>query len=277
MSTETSGVDSVRGRTDGALEWLKRTGWHARLFGIALAFLLWTLLAMAFPNDLMPFPLETVGLAWELVASGDAFYHVGWTLWLTLWGFLGAIVLGGGMGVLMGINDYGQNYLTPYIIAGLSVPAIAWAAVTTLVFGFGATAPIVATILTTFPFIAINVWTGVADLDADLIEMGQSFETSNSRLLFHVILPNAAPSLFTAIRFGLAISWKIVTISEVFAGSRGIGYMMMHSYEFFRFERAWAWAVLFMAIILFIEYAVLKPIERKVFAYRQDADFDLIV
>lgn len=266
---------AVSDRFDGAELSLPDAG--ARLFGLSLGLAGWYALASVFPNQLMPYPLETLDLTWTLIAEGTVAPHLAVTLWRTLWGFVGAAAIGGVCGVVMGANRYGRRFVLPYVVAGISVPAIAWAAISTLIFGFSEITPIVATVAVTFPFVAINVWKGVEELDVDLIEMGQSFNISNRRLLIDIILPSAAPSLFTAMRFGLAISWKIVTISEVFAGSRGIGYIMYQSYQNFRFEEAWAWAVLFMAIILIVEYGVFKPLERRVYEYRQDADFDLLV
>ena len=274
MATERPGLRSFEELP--GIGWLITNDRYARLFGILLAIAAWTGLASVFPNQLMPYPYETLVLAWELVRSGTAFEHVGWTLWLTLWGFVGSLLFGGAMGVLMGINQYGQRFFTPHVIVGLSIPAVAWAAAMTLVFGFGSLAPVAATVATTFPFVTINVWKGVESLDVDLVRMAESFNISKRRTLTRIVLPNAAPSLFTAMRFGLAISWKIVTIAEIFAGSKGVGYKLMQSYQVYRFEETWAWAVLFMLIILSIEYGVFKPMERFVFEYRQDADFDLL-
>lgn len=266
----------IRSTYRPAVAWVVEREWVARLFGIGAGFAAWVGLASVFPNELMPFPAETFALAWDLAVSGSATTHIVWTLGLTFLGFLGAMLLGSAVGVVMGINDYGRRFTTPYIIAGLAVPAVAIAAAATLVFGFGPTAPVVATVALNFPFVAINVWKGVESLEADYIEMGRSFNVSKPRLLRRVIIPNAAPSLFTAMRIGLALSWKVVTVVEIFAGSRGVGYKIMQTYQLYRFEEAWAWAVLFIAVILVIEYGVFKPLERKVFEYRQDADFELL-
>lgn len=248
----------------------------ARLFGLILAFGGWTGLASVFPNELMPYPFETLGLAWSLVIQGTAFEHVASTLWLTILGFVGSLIVGAAIGILMGINNYGQRFFTPYVIIGLAIPAVAWAAVSTVIFGIGSMAAIIATVLVTFPFIAINVWKGVEGLEADLLKMSKSFNVSNKRILLRLILPSAAPSLFTALRFGLAISWKIVTVAEMFAASKGVGYMIIQSYSLYRFEEVWAWAALFTIIILFIEYGIFIPLERRIYDYRQDAEFDLI-
>jgi NitT/TauT family transport system permease protein len=250
---------------------------NARLFGIVLGITAWYILAWIFPNELMPFPLETIALTWDLVASGVVVPHLAATLWRTLWGFVGAAFVGGALGVLMGSTRFGQRFVLPYIIVGLSIPAIAWAAISTLIFGFSELTPIMATIAVTFPFIAINVWKGVEDINADLVAMSSSFGVTNRRTLWRLVIPNAAPQLFAGARFGLAISWKIVTIAEIFASSSGIGYKLIQSYSRFQFEKAWAWALVFMLVILLIEYGIFRPLERKVYEYRPDADFDVMV
>lgn len=244
----------------------------ARVIGVMLGFGAWYALASVFPNELMPYPIETVAFTWELVRTGVAIPHLVATLQRTFWGFLGAMVVGTGIGVLMGTNEYLRRFTFPYVTFGLALPAVVWAAITTLIFGFSELSPITATILVTFPFIALNVWKGAESIDAELIEMSHSFGISNRRLLTRVIVPNAAPQLFSSVRFGLAISWKIVTIAETFAASNGIGYKLVQAYDGYQFELAWAWALVFMAVILVIEYGVMRPLERKTFEYRPEAD-----
>lgn len=248
----------------------------ARLFGLLLGFLVWMGVAFVFPNQLMPYPDEALGLAWGLIEAGTAWTHLEATIVRTFWGFVGSMIVGVALGVFMGINNYGQYMTTPWVVVGLSIPAIAWAAIATLIFGFSLLSPVTATVLTTYPYIAINVWKGVESIDADLVNMSKAFHISRFRMLFRMILPSAAPFLFSAFRFGLAISWKIVTIAEIFASNSGVGYKLMQAYQLYKFELAWSWAILFMIVILMIEYLITKPLERRVFEYRQDADFDLL-
>jgi len=248
----------------------------ARTFGLILGLAGWTALASVFPNELMPFPQETVLLAWGLVESGAVWEHLGATIWRTVLGFIGSVLLGAGGGILMGINNYGQKFLTPYTVIGLSIPAIAWAAVGTLVFGFTIWAPVAATSLTTAPFIAVNIWKGTDNIKSDLVTMSRSFDVSRRRTIWRLIIPNASPMLFSAFRLGLAMSWKIVTITELFAASSGVVFKLMQTYQLYQFEQSWAWATVFIIVILGVEYGFVKPLERRVFEYRQDADFNLL-
>lgn len=260
----------------GRLSAVTESDWFARLFGISLGFAGWYALASIFPNELMPYPLEAARLTVELFQNGVVFEHLVPTLWRTFVGFLGALLLGTVLGVLMGITRYGRRFFTPYVVAGLSIPAVAWAAVTTIVFGFSDLAPIGAAVLIVFPYVAVNVWTGVENIDMDLIRMSRSFGVSYARILRRSILPNTAPALFSAFRFSLAISWKIVTLAEMFASSGGIGQKIIQSFNTWQYEQAWAWAIIFMIVILFIEYGFLRPLERRVFEYRSEADFETI-
>jgi len=248
----------------------------ARVFGISLLFVMWVILALNFPEDLMPFPHQVLTEIIALISSGSALTHVSATLTRAVLGFLCAVLFGLVLGVSMGASNYFEGIFTPYALIGLSVPGLAWAAAATLVFGFNILAPIAAVVAIVFPYIAINSWKGIESIESDLVKMSNSFNVSNGRMILRLFIPNAAPSLFAAARFGIAVSWNAVVVTEIFASSAGVGYMLITTYEAYRYAEVWAWAALFMFIILFTEYVILKPLERRVFSYRSDADFDLV-
>lgn len=250
--------------------------WFPRVFGIAFTFALWYTIATVFPNQLMPYPLETLSVTVDLYTSGVAIKHLRVSLIRIFIGFLGAMALGTTTGIIMGSTDFGEKFLAPFVVMGLAIPTVALAAIMTLIWGFTFAAPVAAATFSVFPFVAINIWKGVENIDSELLEMSSAFGVSNYRLLRRVIIPNTAPSLFAAIRFGLALSWKVVTVTEIFASSSGIGYKVLQSYDLFRFTETWAWAIVFLVVIILVEYLIFKPIERRAFAYRPDAEFELV-
>jgi ABC-type nitrate/sulfonate/bicarbonate transport system permease component len=271
MATETERRVGIGERLDGGVR-----RWFPRVLAIVFTYFLWYGLASVFPNQLMPYPIETLQLTWGLYASGAAIEQLIPTLSRIVVAFVCAMTIGILFGVAMGSTDFGQKYFSPFVVIGLALPSIALAAITRLIFGFSFLAPVVAATVAVFPFITVNIWKGVENVEGDLLAMSDAFDLSNRRLLRRVIVPNIAPSLFAAVRFGLALSWKVVTVVEVFAASSGIGFMVSSSYDTFRFAEAFAWAVVFMIVVIFVEYLLLKPLERRMFAYRQDVDFDLV-
>lgn len=261
---------------DGSFADLRDNTLAVRLFGVGLGFVVWTLVASIFPARLMPFPTEALALTWMLVQEGVVWANLQVTLWRLLWGFAGAVTVGGFVGIAMGSTGYGKQFFTPYIVVGLSIPAVGWAAISSVIFGFSLLAPASAVVLTTFPYIAINIWKGVENIDAELVEMSSAFDISNRRLVRRMLVPDVAPALFASARFGLATGWKIVTIAEVFSASNGVGYKIVQSYNYYKFEQAWAWAIVFLLVVLIIEYVILKPLEHRMFSYRPDADVDVV-
>lgn len=250
----------------------------ARVIGLGIGYAAWLLLAINFPRNLLPTPSETLLLSWGLVVTG-AWTDLSATFESLFWGFLLAMLLGGSLGIATGINNYSRDFFTPYINIGLSIPGIAWGATTFLVFTYATgifgtlrAAPVAAVTLTTFPYIAINIWKGVESIDHQLIDMARAFDVSRRTILWRSIIPNIAPQIFSAVRFGLAIAWKVTILAEIFAGSAGVGYKLMHAYQVYKYEETWAWAALFLIIIMLIEYGVFRPLERRAFAYRSDVE-----
>lgn len=250
--------------------------WAARIIGVVAGLAAWWLVTVIFPRGLFPGPMETVNASWELVASGVVWPHMQATFFRTFLGFVGAFLVGTAIGIVMGINNFGEHFSTPIIIIALSIPGIAWAAITTIIFGFGITAPVLATAVTVFPYISLRIWKGVEDIDPNLIRMSRSFDISRRRLLRRTILPSVAPALFTAVRFGLAISWKIETQAEIFASNTGVGYRAIEAFSRYQYDSAMAWAAVFVVVVFALEMGILRPLEQKVFAYRKEADFGVL-
>ena len=255
---------------------LPQIGWVPRLIGVGAFFIAWYALASVFPNELMPFPTETVALVIELIETGRAYTHVYWTLLRTIVGFIGTMLLGIAVGIGLGSNETSRKVLTPYVLLGITVPALVWGAAATLILGFNNAAVIIAAIIVVFPFIALPVWKSVEGIDYDLVDMAKAFDIPRGRLVRRLLIPSVTPAIASASRFALGTTFNIVTIGEMLATNNGIGEQIVYTYGVYRYEEAWAWLVLFMAVILTIEYGLFKPLERRALAYRQDADFSLV-
>ncbi|MFB6202276.1 MAG: ABC transporter permease [Halorhabdus sp.] len=260
---------------DGRLQFAEQQ-WYVRGFGILVLFMLWTILASLFPFKLMPYPYQALDAVGTLFAKGAVVPNLIATSVRVFFGFLGALALGIGIGVFMGINNYGRKLFTPYVMFGLSIPGLAWAITMTLVFGFTLLAPVTTAVLIIYPYIAIQIWKGVENIRSELIEMAGAFNVSRLRTLYRVIIHNIAPELFTAFRYSFSLSWKIIPVAELFSTGSGVGYKLMQAYDFYNFEAVWAWIIIYIAVVLLVEYGLLQPLEKKVFAYRSDADFGLV-
>jgi len=95
-----------------------------------------------------------------------------------------------------------------------------------LVLGYG-TAPAIAygALHGFFPVMVLVVG-AVRDVDRTLITVARSFGARPWQLYVKVILPAIVPSVIAAMRLGLVFCLLGVLVVEMFAGIRGIGYVM---------------------------------------------------
>lgn len=247
--------------------------WVGRAAGLVLFYVLWTWIASTFPENLMPDPLETVTIALELAREGLIATHFAATFSRVLAAFVVAMILGVSAGVLMGSTKFFRDFMTPYVMFTLSLPGVAVVLVNILIFGFSEITVVLTAVAIVFPYVVINTMEGVENIDYDLVTMSNSFEISRGRLLRRMILPNVAPSLFSSVRFAISIGWRLVVVAEAFGSGTGVGYKLLQTFDAYRFEESFAWALVFMLAIILIEYGIFKPLERRVFDYRENVGF----
>lgn len=81
-----------------------------------------------------------------------------------------------------------------------------------------------------FP-ILLNTVHGVSTVRATLIDSARVLGASERDIFFKILLPAAAPSIFTGMRLGLGVSWMCLVAAEMMPGSiSGIGYIITHAY-----------------------------------------------
>lgn len=254
-----------RARQERRREWLWRfTGYVAFLAVWQFAS---TYLVEPF---ILPPPLKILQTAADIVVSGAFFTHFRVTMQKIVIGFSIAFVVGAFIGIMMGRSRWWNAFFGDWVLLMLTTPGLIFALVTAMVFGLSPVGPIVAVLITSYPYVAVNVVEGVRSAPKDLLEMAQAYEVPRGRLYRHLMIPYLAPFLFTALRYGFSVAWKIATLTEIIGGTRGIGFMMRREFQLFSMAGFLAWALLFFAFALFLERAVLQRQIDRFFRWRPE-------
>lgn len=262
-------ADERRAAADRRAE--RRSRWLWRIAGYVFFIGLWQFTSSFLVADfIVPPPLAILEEMAEIVSSGQLWNHFGATLRTIVIGFAISYVLGAAIGLLMGRSRWWEAFLRDWVMATLSTPGLIFALVTAMIFGLGPLGPIVAVIVTSFSYVAVNVVEGVKAVPQDLVAMARSFGRSQSQILRHVYVPFLAPYLFTATRYGFSIAWKIATLTEVIVGTAGIGFMMRQKFQEFSMTGFLAWVLLFFTFALLLERVVLQRQMRHVLRWRPE-------
>lgn len=244
------------------------TRWGWRIAGYVFFLGIWELASGRVMSErLLPGPstvFETFGQLW---ATGEVPGAFATTLARIAVGFTIAFFVGIGIGILMQ-NRFLNGFFRDAVTIGVTTPGLIWALITAIIFGNRYAGPILAIVLTTFAIITVNVSEGIKALPKDLLDMGKSFDVSLVRRNRHIVLPHLAPYIFTGIRFGFSIAWKVTVLTEVFAASKGIGFEMRTATQLFRLDEFLTWILAFYVLALFLDKVVLETIERRFFAWR---------
>lgn len=239
-----------------------------RATSFAAMILGWAILARFFPPSVLPGPAPVLTEVWAILASGEFALHMGKTLFRVGVGFAVAFLASTALGVLMGSWRDAEYFFEVEVLVGLTIPGLAWAMISMLWFGIRDAAAIFAIVIITVPMITLNIWEGTKALDPELSEMARAFHARPWLRMRQVILPQLVPYLLASTRFGFALAWKVVVLSELLGLSNGIGFMINQAFGLFRMEGVLAWTIAFTLVMILIEFGIVKLIERRATQWR---------
>lgn len=171
-------------------------------------------------------------------------------------------------GVLMTTSRPFEEGLSSLLPFAMTIPTVVIILLSMVWFGFNERGVIIAVVIASTPFGIVNMWQGAQDIDTDLITMAQSFGASTVQLWRDVYVPHLLPYIFGSYRYVFGMVWKIVVLGEVFGLQEGLGTRFRYHYQIGEIESVLAYLMLFVIVILVVEYVVLKPVEAYAFKWK---------
>ena len=204
-----------------------------------------------------------------LFVTGEAWPDLLATTRRIVLAFAFTMLVGTTIGVIMGITRFWKKILTYYVTMMLSIPGLIAAVFSAMLLGLSDLTPMLATMLMTTPLISITVRDSVQDVDPNLFEMSGAFDVPRHRTIWRVVVKSIAPALFGTARYAFAVAWKITNLTEVIIADVGIGYRIRFFFNRFDTTGILMYVLLLSLLILIIEFGVLRQIEKRVFAHRE--------
>ena len=249
--------------------------WVVQLTAILILLAVWQYLTIA--SDRVPSIESVVSfMVTEITGGSHGGMLVGefWTpLGLSLQryaiGLAIGIPIGAVLGLLIGSSTWIRGLLNDTTLVLLALPAVVWAFLASLWFGLSSAAPIMAVALTAIPFVAINLSTGVRNIDPSLIEMSKSYRVSRRNRIVNLLLGGTLPDAFTGVRLAFTTGWNSLLIVEWFGATNGVGWRARFWYDALRYPGFVGWVFLFVLMITVLDRLVLRRLERHAFQWIQ--------
>jgi NitT/TauT family transport system permease protein len=193
------------------------------------------------------------------------------TLLRTLLGFAIAVVLGVVLGLAIGSSRLVYRGLYPVLVGFNSIPKVAVVPVFVIWFGIGTIPAVLTAFLVSFFPIAVNVATGLATIEPELLDVMRSLGAKKRKILIKVGLPRAMPYFFASLKVAITLAFVGTIISETVAANKGIGYLMMAATA--NFDTPLVFAGLFViAVMGIVMYALFAVVEQRMTFWAKRGD-----
>jgi NitT/TauT family transport system permease protein len=212
------------------------------------------------PSFLLPSPraiAEAMAKWWSPILT-----NAGWTLLSTLLGFGIAMLLGVALGVGIGASRLIYRGLYPVLVAFNSVPKVAVVPVFVIWFGAGTVPAVLTAFMVSFFPIAVNVATGLATVEPELLDVLRALGASKKDILFKVGFPRSMPYFFASLKVAVTLAFVGAIISETVASRQGIGYLMMAATSNFDTPLVFA-GLTVTALMGVVMYALFAVVEKR--------------
>lgn len=90
----------------------------------------------------------------------------------------------------------------------------------------------------------------------------QSLQRTGPR---HLLVPQLMPYLYSSLKIGFALGWKIALIGEVFGVTIGVRREFAYWFQTFRLDMMLGWAVAFMTLMAVTEIVAFRRLDRVVY------------
>ena len=231
--------------------------------GITLVVLvvIWEIACRAFqvPSYLVPAPSA---IAEKLYEKRDLYLGHTWvTLYETLAGFALAVVIGVVAAALIVVVPSVRDVVMPLLLIAQIVPKVAIAPILLIWFGYGLLPKVIIAFLVAFFPIVVNVASGLAAVERELLDLGHSLEATRWQIFWKFRMPTALPELFSGMKIAITLAVIGAVIGEFVGGNRGLGYLILVANQDLDTPLAFA-ALLVLSVAGILLYGMIELAER---------------
>ncbi|MFN3745286.1 MAG: nitrate ABC transporter permease [Hyphomicrobiaceae bacterium] len=201
--------------------------------------LVWEL-ASSSPTASLPPPSKIWAEASDLIldpffAAGSQDIGLGWRVLTSLQrvavGFGLAALAGIMLGALVGQSVWAMRGLDPIFQVLRTVPPLAWLPISLAAFRDANPSAIFVIFITAIWPIIINTAVGIRNIPQDYRNVAAVLRLNHLEFFWRIMIPSAAPYIFTGLRIGIGLSWLAIVAAEMLTGGVGIGFFIWDAWN----------------------------------------------
>jgi NitT/TauT family transport system permease protein len=234
----------------------------------------WEIIAILLNNEFILPRLESVFAVLlsptaDILGYGNLITNAFTSLERVILGFLIAAGLAIPLGISMARSGSVHDLFDSTMQLLRPIPPLAWVPLALAWFKIGLASMVFIIALGAFFPILLNTLDGVKSVKRNWIESAEILGANQRQVMLKVVLPGAAPTIWTGLRVGFGIAWMCVVAAEMMPGTNsGLGYLIMSSYNWGQVQVIIAGMIVIGLIGIGFDY-LFKVIDRRSFSWRE--------
>jgi nitrate/nitrite transport system permease protein len=199
----------------------------------------WQILCMK-PGATLPSPTKIWSEAKDLIldpffVAGPQDIGLGWRVLVSLqrvaigYGF--AAVIGIMLGTIIGQSMWAMRGLDPIFQVLRTISPLAWLPISLAAFRDSQPSAIFVIFITSVWPIIINTAVGIRNIPQDYRNVAKVLRLNHLEFFWKIMIPSAAPYIFTGLRIGIGLSWLAIVAAEMLTGGVGIGFFIWDAWN----------------------------------------------
>ena len=246
---------------------MEKTKHPIRLWAVLVWLLVWQgagmLLARLWPHGhlLLATPLTALTRLADLALSVAFWRAVAVSAAHIIGGFLLSCAFGVLLAALAARFRGVRELLSPVVAAIKAVPVVSFIILALVWLDSGQLSLFIAALMV-FPPVYLNVLSGIAGADRQLLEMARVFRVPFGRRLRGIYLPAVLPYFRTAVSLALGLCWKAGIAAEVIGLPGGtMGEALYQAKVYYETGDLFAWTAVIVAVSLVFEKLFLRLVD----------------
>jgi nitrate/nitrite transport system permease protein len=207
------------------------------MLGLILA--VWQILCMK-PGATLPAPSKIWTDARDLIVdpffvAGPQDIGLGWRVLISLQrvaiGYGLAGLFGIVLGTIIGQSVWAMRGLDPIFQVLRTISPLAWLPISLAAFRDSQPSAIFVIFITAVWPIIINTAVGIRNIPQDYRNVAAVLRLNHLEFFYKIMIPSAAPYIFTGLRIGIGLSWLAIVAAEMLTGGVGIGFFIWDAWN----------------------------------------------
>ncbi|HZJ58567.1 MAG TPA: ABC transporter permease [Clostridia bacterium] len=213
-------------------------------------------------------PSRIISTIRNLHEEGVLLMHVSITIYETIVGFVLGTVLGTAAAVVLWWSEFAAKVADPYLVVLNSLPKVALGPIIIVWIGAGPFAIITMALLVSLVVTIITVLNGFLEVSPDKIKLLQTFGANKMQILKKVILPASIPTIISAVKINVGMSWVGVIVGEFLVSKAGLGHLIVYGGQVFKLDLVMT-SVFILSVAAALMYQFAAWLEKKFLKWQQ--------